>query len=95
MGEEQGRASRGDVSPQYFSRGDDNAFITANIGRNCYAIAIKHSMSGDGWQEYKSMLSIEEMIKQIDHFSILGPFFDFSCCNDSSPLIVAAISILA
>ena len=34
--------------PQKFLRGDDNAFITPNIGRNCYAIAIKHSMSGDG-----------------------------------------------
>ena len=44
--------------PQYFSRKDDNAFITSNIGRNCYAIATKRSMSGDGWQGCKSMLSI-------------------------------------
>ena len=44
---------RGDASPQYFSRGDDNALITPNIGRNWYAIAIKHSMSGDGWQRRK------------------------------------------
>ena len=29
--------------PQYFLRGDDNAFITPNIERNCYAIAVKHS----------------------------------------------------
>ena len=44
--------------PNIFRGGDDNAFITPNNGTNCYAIAIQHSMSGDGWQGCKSMLSI-------------------------------------
>ena len=42
-----------------FRGGDDNAFITPNrpTGRNCYAIAMKHSMSGDGWQRRKQSAS--------------------------------------
>ena len=36
----QGRTSWGMHPPQYFSRGDDNAFIIPNIGRNYYAIAV-------------------------------------------------------
>ena len=36
------------MHPPIFLRGDDNAFIAPNIGRNCYAIAIKYSISGSG-----------------------------------------------
>ena len=43
--------------PNIFRGKDDNAFITPNIERNCYAIAIKHSISGDNWQGCKSMHS--------------------------------------
>ena len=50
----QGRISRGRWGDfrkgAQFRGADDNAFITPNIERNCYAIAIKHSMSGDGWR---------------------------------------------
>ena len=50
---QQGRTFWGDGGmhpPSIFFEGGDNAFITPNIGRYCYAIAIKPSMSGDGWQ---------------------------------------------
>ena len=47
----------GGMHPHNIFEGGDDTFITSNIGRNCYAIALKHSMSGDGWQGCKSMLS--------------------------------------
>ena len=40
----------GNASLQYFLRRDDNAFVTPILEEISYAIAIKHSMSGDGWQ---------------------------------------------
>ena len=62
----QGRTSRGEwggfIPPNIFREKDDNSFITPNIGKNCYAIAIKHLMPSDGGQGCKCMLSIEEMI---------------------------------
>ena len=52
----------GCIPPNILRGGDDNVSITPNIGRSCYAIAIKHSMSGDSWQKWKSILSIGGMI---------------------------------
>ena len=37
----------GGMHPIFLLGEDDNTFITPNIGRNCYAIAIKYSMSGE------------------------------------------------
>ena len=75
----------GDVFPPIYFEGGDHAFITLNIGRNCYAIVIKHLMSGDGWRECKSMLSIgDDLAKSQESHAETGYFYyDFmieNCC---------------